>query len=87
MYVYRRKLSFKSNVNVSLNSINIKNIPKMTIIIYFTEDKKNYQIIRPQTEWENKFKGDVSKLVEHLTKSYTTHDGQRIRNYHSYVVL
>ena len=87
MYDYRRKLSFKSNINVSPNSINIKNISKMTIIIYFTEDKKNYQIIRPQTEGENKFKGDVSKLVEHLTKSYTTHDGQRIRNYHSYVVL
>ena len=87
MYDYRRKLSFKSNAFVSLNSSNLKNISKMTIIIYFTEDKKNYQIIRPQTEGENKFKGDVSKLVEHLTKSYTTHDGQRIRNYHSYVIL
>lgn len=59
----------------------------MTIIIYFTEDKKNYQIIRPQTEGENRFKGDVLNLVEHLTKSYFTHDGQRIKNYHTYEVL
>lgn len=59
----------------------------MTIIIYFTEDKKNYQIIRPQTEGENKFKGDVSKLVEHLTRSHTGYDGHRIKNYHSYIVI
>jgi hypothetical protein len=59
----------------------------MTIIIYFTEDKKNYQIIRPQTEGDNRFQGDVLRLVEYLTRSYTTHDGQRIKNYHTYEVL
>ena len=59
----------------------------MTIIIYFTEDKKNYQIIRPQTEGENRFKGDVLNLVEHITRSYIAHDGRRIKNYHTYEVL
>lgn len=44
----------------------------MTIIIYFTEDKKNYQIIRPQTEGENKFEGDVSKLVK---QNYENREG------------
>jgi hypothetical protein len=41
----------------------------MTIIIYFTEDKKNYQIIHPKTDGPNKFNGDVNSLVEHITKS------------------
>jgi len=56
----------------------------MTIIIYFTEDKKNYQIIRPQTEGVNRFAGDVRKLVEHVTCS--THS-EGIRNYHSFEII
>jgi len=56
----------------------------MTIIIYFTADKKNYQIIRPQTEGANRFAGDVRKLVEHVTCS-THSDG--IKNYHSFEII
>ena len=56
----------------------------MIVIIYFTEDKKNYQIIRPQTEGPNKFRGDVSGLVEYITKS--DRDSGR-RNYHSFEIL
>jgi len=59
----------------------------MTIIIYFTEDKKNYQVIRPQTEGENKFKGDVLSLVQHVTKSYRDRDGHLIRRYHSFEII
>ena len=56
----------------------------MTIIIYFTEDKKNFQVIKPQTEGENKFRGDVRSLVEHVT--FSTHsDG--IKNYHSFEII
>lgn len=54
------------------------------IIIYFTEDKKNYQIIRPKMDGENHFDGDVLKLVEHITHS-NFRDG--MRNYHSFEVL
>jgi hypothetical protein len=56
----------------------------MTIIIYFTEDKKNFQIIRPQTEGSNKFRGDVFGLVEHLTKSDRE---SRIKNYYSFEII
>jgi hypothetical protein len=56
----------------------------MTIIIYFTEEKKSYQVIRPKTEGENKFSGDVRKLVEHVTHS--DYDG-KIRNYHSFEII
>ena len=54
------------------------------VIIYFTEDKKNYQIIKPKMDGDNKFNGEVSKLVEHITHSNFS-DGRR--NYHSYVVI
>ena len=56
----------------------------MTIIIYFTEDKKNYQIIRPQTEGPNKFRGDALGLVEHITKS-DRESGRK--NYYSFKIL
>jgi hypothetical protein len=56
----------------------------MTIIIYFTEDKKNFQIIHPQTEGPNKFNGDIIGLVEHITHS-DRHDG--IKNYYKYDLL
>jgi len=56
----------------------------MTIIIYFTEDKKNYQIIHPQTEGENKFNGDVLRLVEHITHSDMASNK---RNYYKFEVL
>ena len=37
----------------------------MTIVIYYTEDKKSFQIIKPSKE----FDGNVRKLVEHVTRS------------------
>lgn len=59
----------------------------MTIIIYLTEDKKNFHIIRPKTsskEPRENFDGNVSKLVEHITKS--DYDSG-VRNYYKYEVL
>jgi len=41
-----------------------------TLIIYFTEDKKSYQIVKPTREFNN----DWSGLVQAITKG----------NYHSY---
>jgi hypothetical protein len=37
----------------------------MTIVIYFDESKKNFQIVRPTKD----FDGNVRKLVEHITHS------------------
>ena len=59
----------------------------MTIIIYFTEDKKNYQVIRPQTEGPNRFNGNVKALVEHVTKSDLSSDERRIKNFHSFEII
>lgn len=59
----------------------------MTIIIYFTEDKKNYHVIHPKTwgkEPKDNFDGNVRRLVEHLTHS--DFNGG-IRNFHSYEVI
>jgi len=59
----------------------------MTIIIYFTEDKKNYQIIRPQTDHKDRlhnFDNRVNLLVEHITHSCRD-DG--IKNYHSFEII
>ena len=59
----------------------------MTIIIYLTEDKKNYHIIRPRTDSKNNkdnFDCNVGRLVEHLTHSdYASN----IRNYYKFEVL
>ena len=49
-----------------------------TIVIYFTEDKKNFQVIKPSP----KFDGQVSKLVQHITKS-----GGYQKNYHSFEIF
>ena len=57
------------------------------IVIYFTEDKKNFHIIRPQTDSRDSrsnFDGNVRKLVEHLTHSNHV-DG--IKNYHSFEII
>ena len=56
----------------------------MTIIIYFTEDKKNFQVIRPVTTGKDKFDGNVRKLVEHITCS---DHREGIINYHSFDIL
>jgi hypothetical protein len=56
----------------------------MTIVIYFTEDKKNYQVIRPKTEGKDKFDGNVRLLVEHITHSDFN---EGIRNYHSFQIF
>lgn len=56
----------------------------MTIIIYFTEDKKNFQVIRPQTEGTNKFNGDVRKLVEHVTHSDFD---QNFKNFYKFEII
>jgi len=59
----------------------------MTIIIYFTEDKKNYQIIRPQIDHKDRqhnFDGRVNLLVEHITHSCRD-DG--IKNYYSFEII
>lgn len=59
----------------------------MTIIIYLTEDKKTYRVIRPKT-WSNEpkenFDGNIPLLVEHLTGSDRSCG---IRNYHNYEVI
>jgi hypothetical protein len=59
----------------------------MTVIIYFTEDKKNCQVIHPQTDnkdSKHNFDGNVGKLVEHLTHS---DHSEGIKNYHSFEVI
>ena len=59
----------------------------MTIIIYFTEDKKNFQVIHPKTwgkEPRDNFDGNVRLLVEHLTHSDFS---EGIRNYYSFEVI
>lgn len=56
----------------------------MTIIIYYTEDKKNYHIIRPQMEGENKFRGNVKDLVEQVTKSNLS---DNVKKYHSFEII
>jgi len=56
----------------------------MTIIIYYTEDKSCYQVIHPQMEGENHFRGDVRKLVEHV--SHSNFD-EGIRSYHSFEII
>lgn len=59
----------------------------MTIVIYFTEDKKNFQIVRPQTDSKDSkhnFDGNVRKLVEHITQS---NSDEHIKNYHSFQIL
>ena len=58
----------------------------MTIIIYYTQDKKNFQVIRPQMTGENHFRGDVRKLVEHITKSDYEHN-PIIKNYHHFDII
>lgn len=59
----------------------------MTIIIYFTEDKRNYQIIHPQTDHKDSkhnFDGNVRKLVEQITHS--DYD-EGFKNYHSFEII
>jgi hypothetical protein len=56
----------------------------MTVIIYFTEDKKNFQVIRPQTEGENRFNGDIRRLVEHVIHSDFT---ENYKNYHHFEII
>ena len=59
----------------------------MTIIIYLTEDKKNYHIIHPKTDSKNNkenFDGNVGRLVEHLTHSDYANN---IRNYYKFEIL
>lgn len=56
----------------------------MTIIIYFTEDKKNYQVIHPQMEGENKFNDNVRSLVEHITHSDYA---QNFKNYYRFEII
>lgn len=54
-----------------------------TIIIYFTEDKKNFQVIRPTS----KFKGQVSELVHQITKSNLEKGFGYQKNYHSFEII
>lgn len=55
-----------------------------TLIIYFDDSKKSFRVIRPQSEGENKFRGDFSKLAEALTNS----DFARgIKHYHSFEII
>jgi len=59
----------------------------MTIIIYLTEDKKNYHVIRPKTDSKDSrenFDGRVSKLVEHVTHSDLD---KHIKNYYKFEVI
>lgn len=59
----------------------------MTIIIYLTEDKKNYQVIHPKTwgkEARDNFDGNVRALVEHITHSDSSNG---IRNYYKFEVI
>ena len=59
----------------------------MTIIIYFDESKKNFQIIKPKTwakEAKDNFDGNVRKLVEHVTCS--DHKEGRM-NYYKFDIL
>jgi|WetSurSiteA1Bulk_404760.scaffolds.fasta_scaffold341383_1 hypothetical protein len=59
----------------------------MTVIIYFTENKKNYQIIHPQTDHKDSkhnFDGRVQLLVEHVTHSDRS---EGIKNYHSFEIF
>lgn len=59
----------------------------MTIIIYFAEDKKHFQVIHPKTwgkEPRDNFDGNVRLLVEHLTHSDFS---EGIRNYHSFEII
>ena len=55
----------------------------MIITIYFDDTKKSFQVIKPQTEGQNIFDGNVMKLVEHITHS---NNAEGIRNYHSFTV-
>ena len=56
-----------------------------TIIIYFTADKKSFQVIRPSA----KFDGSVLRLVQHVAKSNLV--GQKEfgyrKAYHSFDVI
>lgn len=56
----------------------------MTIIIYYTADKSSYQVMHPQIEGANRFRGDVRKLVEHVSRS---NFDEGIRNYHSFEII
>ena len=59
----------------------------MTIIIYYTEDKKSFHVIRPKTDSKNprdNFDGNIRKLVEHLTHSDYENG---IRNFRSFEVI
>lgn len=53
------------------------------IIIYFTEDKKNFQVIKPSA----KFDGQISKLVQQVTKSNLEKVFWYQKNYHSFEVI
>lgn len=59
----------------------------MTIIIYLTEDKKNFHVIHPKTDSKDSrenFDGNIRRLVEHLTHSdYES----GIKNYHSFEII
>jgi len=54
-----------------------------TIIIYFTKDKRNFQVIRPSA----KFDGQVSKLVHQITKSNLEEGFGYIKNYYSFEII
>ena len=59
----------------------------MKVVIYLTEDKKNYHVIRPKTDSKKQsenFDGNVRKLVEHLTGS----DYEKgVKNYYKFEIL
>jgi len=54
-----------------------------TIIIYFTEDKKNFQVIRPSA----KFDGQVLKLVQQITASNLDKGFGYQKNYYSFEII
>ena len=59
----------------------------MTIVIYLTEDKKNFHVIRPKTDGrssKDNFDGRVQLLVEHVTHSNRS---EGIKNYHSFEII
>lgn len=53
---------------------------KCFVTIYFTPDKKNYQIIHPSKD----FAGDWKGLVDTVTQSDELH--HEIKNYHSFEI-
>lgn len=53
------------------------------VIIYFTKDKKNFQVIRPSA----KFDGQVLKLVQQVTLSNLEKGFGYQKNYHSFEII